>query len=384
MVTPGDASPDSHPLLCESSKAVSGGFIDGGQFWHSVYAASDVSSVFLSPQWTDCWLRTYADALSPDVLQFRDMQGQAVAACLVTSSAARLGPVTWRRLHLNTDGEPAGDSVITEHNGILAIKGTQQAASTALAAYVMASDADEFVAAGVSESELERLSAAFPGWAIEVEWRDAPFVDLAAMRRRDLSHLEVISANTRAQLRRTMRRYRAGGELEVALASSEGEAERWFDEMVMLHERRWASRARAGAFVSPPRRAFHRRFITSTVAPGLAHLLRVSVAGATIGILYNLQAKGRVHYYQSGFAYSSDPRLKPGLLTHHLAIEFYKQRGFLEYDFLASRVGESRYKRSLATHGRRLAWVAVARPGWRSVARAQARRFRALFRQWTA
>ena len=64
---------------------------------------------------------------------------------------------------------------------------------------------------------------------------------------------------------------------------------------------------------------------------------------------------GTVAFYQSGFRYEADNRLKPGLVTHALVIQACLDRGLDVYDFLASEVAGSRYKQSLATDNAKLA-----------------------------
>jgi CelD/BcsL family acetyltransferase involved in cellulose biosynthesis len=63
-----------------------------------------------------------------------------------------------------------------------------------------------------------------------------------------------------------------------------------------------------------------------------------------------------VYSYQSGFNYEEDNRLKPGLVSHRVAIEHCLAAGDAVYDFLA---GDDRYKRSLGTHGGRLFWLTL-------------------------
>jgi CelD/BcsL family acetyltransferase involved in cellulose biosynthesis len=62
----------------------------------------------------------------------------------------------------------------------------------------------------------------------------------------------------------------------------------------------------------------------------------------------------KVFFYQSGFMYSNDNRLKPGLVTHTEAIKYYLGRGLDEYDFLA---GDSQYKQSLSNAERHMLWL---------------------------
>jgi len=88
-------------------------------------------------------------------------------------------------------------------------------------------------------------------------------------------------------------------------------------------------------------------------------LLKVTAGAKTIGYLYNFSFQGRVSAYQSGFDYEmSDPHLKPGLTSHHLAIEMYLRDGAPSYDFLA---GADRYKLSLSTIATPLHWIEIGR-----------------------
>ena len=78
-----------------------------------------------------------------------------------------------------------------------------------------------------------------------------------------------------------------------------------------------------------------------------------------MGYLYNFRFRDRIYAYQSGFAYEEDPRLKPGLICHALAIERAAADSTVRiYDFLA---GDSRFKRSFANGVEPLdSWVVAA------------------------
>ena len=52
----------------------------------------------------------------------------------------------------------------------------------------------------------------------------------------------------------------------------------------------------------------------------------------------------------------ADGRLKPGLVTHALAIEQATRAGFAAYDFMA---GENRLKASFASDGSEMVWLGV-------------------------
>jgi CelD/BcsL family acetyltransferase involved in cellulose biosynthesis len=79
-------------------------------------------------------------------------------------------------------------------------------------------------------------------------------------------------------------------------------------------------------------------------------------AGSTIlGYLYNLVVGDRVFSYQSGFDYRHAD-LKPGIITHVMAIDHYLAGNVATYDLLE---GESQYKRSLSHLSLPMYWLAV-------------------------
>src|SRR3546814_15671611 len=56
--------------------------------------------------------------------------------------------------------------------------------------------------------------------------------------------------------------------------------------------------------------------------------------------LYNFFYRDRVYAYQSGFPRHADNRLKPGLLSHHLAIQMSRANG-LRLDRKSTRLNSS-------------------------------------------
>ena len=103
---------------------------------------------------------------------------------------------------------------------------------------------------------------------------------------------------------------------------------------------------------------FHRTLIRDRFAAGEIQLLRVAAGGAPIGYLYNFVHDGHVYAYQSGFRYDDDPKLKPGLVTHAMAIEHNLRAGARVYDFMA---GEGQHKASLGTGSSELFWLVLQR-----------------------
>ena len=105
--------------------------------------------------------------------------------------------------------------------------------------------------------------------------------------------------------------------------------------------------------------SFHRDLISRRFRAGEIQLLRVLAGEKRIGCLYNFVKDGHVYAYQSGFDYGTDSRLKPGLVSHCLAINFNLAKGAQIYDFMA---GDSRYKKSLGTDFVEMSWLVLQRP----------------------
>ena len=169
-------------------------------------------------------------------------------------------------------------------------------------------------------------------------------------------HLALLSANTRQQLRRSLRRYALDGPLQIQRAETLDEAQAFLAALGVLHQQTWTRRGRPGAFANPDFVAFHQALLATAWPRGEIDLLRVSFGTRALGYLYNFRWRGRIANYQTGFDYPTEPStpLKPGLTCHHLAAEQYAAEGLDAYDLLA---GESRYKSSLATNSETLHWI---------------------------
>jgi CelD/BcsL family acetyltransferase involved in cellulose biosynthesis len=85
-------------------------------------------------------------------------------------------------------------------------------------------------------------------------------------------------------------------------------------------------------------------------------VLNVTAGDTVIGVLLNFVHRGHVYAYQNGFTYSDDSRLKPGLVSHALAVVHYRQQGCSAYHFMA---GDGRYKTSLGLETEELSWLHV-------------------------
>jgi hypothetical protein len=264
----------------------------------------------------------------------------------------RHGWLAAHALHLHATGDPALDVITIEHNGALTDRAVPTAAGAMLGHLLDAGgDWEELHCPGVAPE----FAAGFGGVEIRAQAGSA-HVDLAAIRASGGAYLDQLSANARQQLRRAMRGY---GTLEQHVAATRGEALAFLDELARLHQAYWTGRGKPGAFSYPFFVRFHRALIERHFEAGSVELVQIAAAGEPIGYLYNFLWRGGVDAYQSGYAFTDDARLKPGLVSHVLAIDRHLQAGARHYDFLG---GDARYKLSLGRPGPKIAHVVVQRP----------------------
>jgi hypothetical protein len=307
-------------------------------------------SFFVSWGWMESWLACLPREHQPRLAVFRD-NGRPVSACFLGGrKVQRLGVVSSRALFLNTTGDERLDKLWVEHNGLLGRElGIGQLVD------LLPDDWDELFLPGLRAEAFGGLQeSVIRGVRVRLE-RTVPVhvVDLARVR--EQGYLELLTGQTRAQIRRARREV---GALDIEIAEDEASARAIYGELVELHQRQWRARGEPGAWADPFFDRFHRHLINRRFARGEIQLVRVRTGDHTVGCLYNFVHRGRVLQYQSGFASFDNKHIKPGFLAHAAAIEHAAAEGHAVYDFLA---GDRRYKRSLATDATSLVWARLQR-----------------------
>jgi len=310
---------------------------------------------FLSWHWIGSWLAELDTA--PRLLTVR-RDGLVVGLALLTTRSARWrGLLSRHQAWLNTTGDEALDVVTIEYNDILADR--RYAAAVRKATFnELGRHFDTLIWRGttaIHESFLESN-----GWLCRRQAEaGSAFVNLAQIRADGRPYLTHLSANTRQQVRRSMRLYDERGRLRFERAGTTDEALAFFREAGALHQQRWTARGKPGAFAYPFYVAMHERVITSAFPEGAVELVRVRAGSSAIGYLYNFVYGGRISFYFGGVRYDSDKRLKPGLVTHTLCIEDHLKGSADVYDFMA---GDNRYKTSLGEPGPAIVSLVAEKP----------------------
>jgi hypothetical protein len=325
--------------------------------WQELEAVAE-PSFFLSWLWIGTWLRHIPRNVRPTLFEWRQDGELAALGIVYGHDRHVLHRFANRAAVLHDTGRRETNFVI-EYNGVLTRKGFENAvAESWLDYFLRQQEWDEWVLNGIrcSDSLLSHPRVRATLLLDRVNMMPALYVDLQRLRDERKSVFEVLSRNTRYQLRKALRELEERGELVTERAQTLVEALRYFDGLKELHQLYWQGKGKAGSFANPRWEAFHRDLIKDGFDLGRIQLLRFLVGEEVLGYLYNLIYQGRVSMVQSGFNYERFADQKPGYVCNYLAMEYNLEQGMTCYDFLA---GDERYKRSLANEAEDLCWVAL-------------------------
>jgi len=155
-----------------------------------------------------------------------------------------------------------------------------------------------------------------------------------------------LSRNRRWQIRRSIKEYEKEGPLRIEAATTVEEALNYFHLLGILHTERWNRVGLKGSFAKPNWVLFHQSLIASAFNRGEIQLLRIRCGSRDIGYIYNFIWRDSVLMLQSGFVSEQKNILRPGYISHILAMQLNAQSGAAQYDFM---IGDADYKQVLAT-----------------------------------
>lgn len=326
--------------------------------WRRLYAQSD-ARFFLSPVWIESWLDAIPAGVEVGVLRvFDDLRG-VYGICLV-GVPDRLNFAAPREARIHETGDESLDRTYVEYNDLLLARDAPAGAREAAVAGLLDAlpSVDEFVFRNAREPLASAIEAVAEEHGLSTRsLKRQPTFRIALNGLEDKSVVDVMSSSLRAKIRRSLRLYEERGPVELHSAVTDAERAIAWTELMRLHAETWSRRGQEGAFRDRTFTGFHERLIRAF--PQSIDLLRLTVGGEAIGVLYNFVDGDIVCNYQSGFRYEADNRMTPGFVTHALAAERYRQSGFSAYDMMA---GDADYKRRLGEEGERLETIALLRP----------------------
>lgn len=333
-----------------------------GQLWTDLQTRSRYS-YFISWGWIGCWLNQLPAALRPQLLVARTSDRVVGLGVLNRTWIRHCTLIPSRSLFLHETGNSPCDLLTIEHNGFLVESGQEAVVNRAIVDYLCEAcpDWDELFLSGLDTDAPVVSVLQEPRRGVRyrtLKQRSCLMVDLATLRDGGKDFCSTLSSSTRSQVRRSIRLYEAGGAVIVQRAASAAEALQFYEQLKILHRATWESRGLPGAFAEPCVDEFHRRLIETRYSCGEIDLLEFKAGERAIGYLYNFVRDGHVSQYQSGLQYEQDSKLKPGMVCHTLAVEYYRDLGCHTYDFLA---GDCQYKQSLGGGDKKMVWGVLQR-----------------------
>ena len=323
-------------------------------------------SYFLSWGWMANWIKSLPSASDLRLVVGYIEKDPVFAFFVGTKKMRKYGFLPTRIMSLNSSADPYFDKLFIEHNSIL-VDQSITLREKVFHAILSLQDWDEFILPGISPEFLEngRLFSNKHSQRLNFlidESMQSFFVELDKIRAAGMSYLQILSANKRSQIRRSIKQYEKDGKIQIVEAASVDECRTMFDALVSLHQQEWAKREISGAFSNNYLYQFHLDLISSRFANREIQLLHIFNNKMTIGYLYNFTYRGNVLFYQSGFNYMNENIYRPGIVSHYFAILYNASKNYLIYDFLA---GDSAYKSSLSTNSIPIYWARLIKKRWR-------------------
>jgi CelD/BcsL family acetyltransferase involved in cellulose biosynthesis len=310
---------------------------------------------FLSWQWIATWIETY----SPELLRVTASHNNEVVAIglFTTSSVLRHNIIRSKQLRLNQVGNTKTDQIWIEYNDFICDRTHCESAINACLMTLLKHELkwDELIISMMPYSRADSISKIIKSTDIDMI-TPSYSVNLSNIRENDRNYLDTLSANTRYQIRHSIRQYeKKYGELALYQAKNKQQAIEYFDSAGRYHVQRWPD----SGFSNPLFVQFHQNLISRTFSSGAIHVLHLKAGGESIAYLYYHVQKRDVFFYLQGVNYSQDKKLKPGLVAHMLATQYFINLGMNLYDYMG---GYSQYKTQLASKTGSLANVTIQRP----------------------
>ena len=313
--------------------------------WRWLWHSDPTATVFQRYEWVFTWLDVYSNHVDEIFIVACYHEGALVGLCPFYLRYSRgLGFGQKQLLFVGT-GEPERIEVAAEYMNLLCLSAqrpvcleliaraleSRRDVGAAMLFDMMEVSAEPLVAALANKLPRGRHCPAGFNYAIAVSDDRLPKTFSGAVRR---------SAGNKLN-----RLQRLSG-FNVVLAQDLATTDRLFQAMVELHNRRWQSKGKSGAFAENIFRCFHRRVIELLLPLNAVLLFGLEVDGDIIAVHYCLLSAGRCHYYQGGIDEEFRPNVSPGLMCHIIAHQECSKRGIASYDLMKGLEGE--YKERLA------------------------------------
>lgn len=352
--------------------------------WDELFDASPTASPPLRWEWLRLWWRIYGGEYGGGGLRIFTVrrEGRLLGVLPLYLRARRCHPLDQRCLCFLSTCEEEYEETCPDYLDLLHLPGEAETCLQALHPAIFASGTCDW-----DELDFRGLSPSSPLLA----WRehgggpaDSPLAtEFQSTCQADLSggfdaFLDAMPQNRRKRTRRLLRSGEAEGVAFELAAGAEG-ADRFFQTMAALHERRWSEAGHQGCFAAPRFLEFHQALAREQVPSGRAVLAMLSHEGEAGAVLYGFIVRDRFYLYQMGVLRDRlGPVDSPGILGNLLLMKSLSERGFATYDF---QRGAAVYKERLSTVREPLLRLRASRPTFRTAVHVGVRASRWLARK---
>lgn len=321
--------------------------------WLDIQNKQDVP-FFLTWAWISCWLKTY----SPDILVVSaSFKGELVSIGLLTQSIEkRHGVLKSRQFRLHQMGDQLLDQIWMEYNDFISYTEHRVPAVNACIEALKQSlhNWDEIIISMMEASRGRDVQSKMKN--CHTLLRTPSYTTKIDSLSKGNNYLSSLKSNTRYQITRSLRLYKdLHGEINLTPAESTSEALDFFSIAGEYHKQRWSD----SGFKNPKFILFHENLIKNTFAQNSVELIKITSGDTVIGVLYFHIVNKKVFFYLHGLKYEKDKKLKPGLVSHALATQYFFDRGINQYDYMG---GYSQYKCQLATESEDMVSLCIQRP----------------------
>ncbi len=317
-------------------------------------------SYFTSWGWISTWIKSLPANLDVQFIVAYREQEPVVAFFIGSKKRNKHGFLPSRLISLNSTADPYFDELYIEYNSIL-FDPSIPFIKDNLLSFLKSLIWDELILPGVSSDFISEINLPVDNstndcYMIVDETVNAYFVEMRKIREAGMDFYQLLSANKRSQIRRSIKQYELEGAIQIHEAASAEEALAMLDSLAILHQREWQKKGKTGAFSNKYLFQFHKNLIRDRFDSNEIQMLHIFNEKMTLGYLYNFVYRGHVFFYQSGFNYLVENIYRPGLVSHYYAIMLNARKNMDIYDFLA---GDSAYKSSLSTDSIPMYWIRI-------------------------
>lgn len=322
--------------------------------WNPLLRISGNNSVFLTFEYLDTWLAVYGPGRTLRILAA--WLGEELVG--VAPFSIGPGPNRARRWLRYAGILGASGDELSEFLDFLIAPGHEEALTPRFLDFLLRDlrrdwDVASFGLAPSTSPRLPILMKRLHADGLPLRVVDAvpsPFLPLPA------SWYEVRQAKSR-NFRSVWNRLHNKHRVEILEAGRDLDLDAAFDVLLRLNQSRWGSEGQA--FTTEKTRRFHRMLAHRFHELGWLCFLLMKIDGEFAAVRFDYVYDGKLWNIQGGWNPALS-QLSPGRILLGAQIQWCIRRDLREYDFLA---GDADYKRTWATHERRLTKVEVFRPG---------------------